>query len=108
MEAKMDVIVVGAGLAGLVAATEAAEAGRQVFVVEQEGEQNLGGQAFGRWAGCSWSTRPNSAGSESKTHMSPCRADWMGTAGFDRPEDHWPRKWARRTSPSPPAKCAPG
>jgi hypothetical protein len=21
--------------------------------------------------------------------------DWMGTAGFDREEDHWPRKWAQ-------------
>ena len=43
---EADVIVVGAGLAGLVAAAEIADAGRKVLIVDQEGEQNLGGQAF--------------------------------------------------------------
>ncbi|MFA5711240.1 FAD-dependent oxidoreductase, partial [Mycolicibacterium sp.] len=41
-----DVIVVGAGLAGLVAACELAERGKQVLVVDQENAANLGGQAF--------------------------------------------------------------
>ncbi len=41
-----DVIVVGGGLAGLVAATELTDAGRKVILVDQEGEQSLGGQAF--------------------------------------------------------------
>lgn len=41
-----DIIVVGAGLAGLVAAHEAVKAGRKVVLVEQESRANLGGQAF--------------------------------------------------------------
>ena len=41
-----DIAVVGAGLAGLVAACEAADRGRRVVVLEQEGRQSLGGQAF--------------------------------------------------------------
>ena len=44
--ADADAIVVGAGLAGLVAATELTGAGRRVVVVEQESRTNLGGQAF--------------------------------------------------------------
>ena len=46
MAEDADVIVVGGGLAGLVAATEIADAGKRVIVVDQEGEQSLGGQAF--------------------------------------------------------------
>jgi predicted oxidoreductase len=46
MREGADVIVVGAGLAGLVAATEVADAGKRVIVLDQEPEQSLGGQAF--------------------------------------------------------------
>ena len=51
MAGEADVIVVGAGLAGLVAATEIAAAGKRVTVVDQEGEQSLGGQAFWSFGG---------------------------------------------------------
>ena len=46
-----DVIVVGGGLAGLIAATEIADSGKRVIVVDQEGEQSLGGQAFWSFGG---------------------------------------------------------
>ena len=45
-----DVIVVGAGLAGLVATAELVEAGRKVLLVDQEGEQGIGGPAV--WSVC--------------------------------------------------------
>ncbi len=51
MAEDADVIVVGGGLAGLVAATEIADSGKRVIVVDQEGEQNLGGQAFWSFGG---------------------------------------------------------
>mgnify|MGYP000750586164 CR=1 FL=1 len=37
-----DVIIVGAGLAGLVAACELVERGRQVLILDQENAGNLG------------------------------------------------------------------
>jgi uncharacterized protein len=89
-----DVIIVGAGLAGLVAAAEAADAGRSVLILDQEGEQNLGGQAFWSLGGLFFVNSPEQR--RIGIHDSPALAhrDWMNTAGFDRPEDHWPRKWA--------------
>jgi predicted oxidoreductase len=81
-----DVIVVGGGLAGLVAATELADAGKRVVVVDQEGEQSLGGQAFWSLGGL-----PRLG---IKDSYDLALQDWMGSAGFDRDEDLWPKRWA--------------
>ncbi|MBC7842106.1 MAG: FAD-binding dehydrogenase [Gemmatimonadaceae bacterium] len=89
-----DVIVVGAGLAGLVAAAEAADAGRRVLLVDQEGEQNLGGQAFWSLGGLFFVDSPEQRRLGIRDSMDLARRDWMNTAGFDRDDDHWPRQWA--------------
>ncbi|MCJ2874728.1 FAD-binding dehydrogenase [Rhizobium pusense] len=91
---RYDVIVVGAGLAGLVAATEAAERGLSVCVVDQEGEQNLGGQAFWSLGGLFFIDSPEQRRMRVRDSLDLARQDWFGSAGFDRPEDHWPRRWA--------------
>ncbi len=89
-----DVIVVGAGLAGLVAATEAAERGFSVCIVDQEGEQNLGGQAFWSLGGLFFVDSPEQRRMRVRDSLDLARQDWFGSAGFDRPEDYWPRRWA--------------
>ncbi|GLQ90921.1 FAD-binding dehydrogenase [Dyella flagellata] len=89
-----DVIVVGAGLSGLVAATELTDAGRRVVIVEQEPEQSLGGQAFWSFGGLFFVDSPEQRRMGVRDSRALALADWMGTAAFDRPEDHWPRKWA--------------
>ncbi|MBQ8101426.1 MAG: FAD-binding dehydrogenase [Afipia sp.] len=89
-----DVVVVGAGLAGLTAATELADAGKRVIVVDQEGEQNLGGQAFWSLGGLFLVDTPEQRRLGIKDSHDLALQDWMGTAGFDRDEDHWPKKWA--------------
>jgi uncharacterized protein len=94
MADEADVIVVGGGLAGLVAATEIAEAGRHVIVVEQEGEQSLGGQAFWSFGGLFLVDSPEQRRLGIKDSYDLALQDWMGSAGFDRDEDHWPRRWA--------------
>ncbi len=94
MSSDADVIVVGAGLAGLVAAAEVTEAGKKVIVVDQEGEQNLGGQAFWSFGGLFMVNTPEQRRCGIRDSVELALEDWMGTAAFDRPEDYWPRKWA--------------
>ena len=89
-----DVIVVGAGLAGLVAATEISEASKRVIVVEQEGEQSLGGQAFWSLGGLFLVDTPEQRRLGIKDSYDLALQDWIGSAGFDRDEDLWPRRWA--------------
>src|SRR5919199_3214808 len=88
-----DVIVVGAGLAGLVAACELADAGKRVIVVEQEPEQSLGGQAFWSFGGLFLVDSPEQRRLRVHDSREMAWTDWLGSAGFDRPDDLWPRRW---------------
>jgi predicted oxidoreductase len=89
-----DVIVVGAGLAGLVAATELADAGRRVIIVDQEPAASLGGQAFWSFGGLFLVNTPEQRRLRVRDSHELALRDWLGAAGFDRPEDAWPRRWA--------------
>jgi uncharacterized protein len=91
---EADVVVVGAGLAGLVAAAELADAGRRVVLVDQEGEQSLGGQAHWSFGGLFLVDSPEQRRMGIKDSLDLARQDWFGSAQFDRPEDYWPRAWA--------------
>ncbi|KAA6222806.1 FAD-binding dehydrogenase [Streptomyces albofaciens JCM 4342] len=89
-----DVIVVGAGLAGLAATAELAEAGRKVILLEQEPASGLGGQAHWSFGGLFLVDSPEQRRLRIRDSHELAWQDWLGSAGFDRPEDHWPRKWA--------------
>ncbi len=89
-----DVIVVGAGLAGLVATAELADAGRKVLLLDQEPEQSLGGQAFWSLGGLFMVDTPEQRRMGIKDSFDLAWQDWQGSAAFDRDEDHWPRRWA--------------
>ena len=102
-----DAIVVGAGLAGLVATAELADAGRRVVLVEQESPANLGGQAFWSFGGLFLVNSPEQRRMGIRDGAALAWQDWLGTAGFDRldepagspeggrPQDLWPQRWAR-------------
>ena len=89
-----DAIVIGAGLAGLVAAAELADAGKRVTILEQEPPQSLGGQAFWSLGGLFLVNSPEQRRMRIHDSHELAWQDWLGTAGFDRSEDAWPRKWA--------------
>lgn len=89
-----DVIVIGAGLAGLAATAELVDAGRKVILLDQEPEQSIGGQAHWSFGGLFFVDSPEQRRLRIKDTRDLALQDWLGTAGFDREEDHWPRKWA--------------
>lgn len=94
---EYDVIVVGAGLAGLVATTELARAGKKVLLLDQEGEQSIGGQAFWSFGGLFLVDSPEQRAMGINDSYELAWQDWLGTAAYDRPEeDEWGRKWAER------------
>ena len=91
-----DVIVVGGGLAGLVATAELADAGRRVILLDQEPEASLGGQAFWSFGGLFLVDTPEQRHLGVRDSADLAWQDWQGSAEFDRDdEDHWGRQWAR-------------
>ncbi len=92
-----DVIVVGAGLAGLAAAHELTRAGKKVALVDQENAANLGGQAFWSFGGLFLVGTPEQRRLKVRDSVELAWNDWRGSAGFDRldDEDSWAVRWAR-------------
>ncbi|MFJ6213455.1 FAD-binding dehydrogenase [Streptomyces sp. NPDC092296] len=94
MALDADVIVIGAGLSGLVATAELAAAGRRVLLLDQEPAASLGGQAHWSFGGLFLVDSPEQRRLRVRDSHELAWQDWLGTAGFDRAEDHWPRRWA--------------
>ncbi len=90
-----DAIVVGAGLAGLVATAELVDAGRRVLLLDQEPEASLGGQAFWSLGGLFLVDSPEQRRARINDSFDLAWSDWCGSAQFDRPEDEHPRRYAR-------------
>ncbi|MDQ1171989.1 putative oxidoreductase [Microbacterium testaceum] len=95
-----DVIVVGAGLAGLVACAELVRAGKKVVLLDQENAANLGGQAFWSFGGIFLVDTPMQRRLGVKDSFDLAWQDWQGSAAWDRldgdhPEDEWAEKWGR-------------
>ena len=93
-DTQADVIIVGAGLAGLVAACELIERGKRVLIVDQENSANLGGQAFWSFGGLFFVDSPEQRRLGVHDSYELALQDWLGTAAFDRQEDYWPKQWA--------------
>jgi predicted oxidoreductase len=89
-----DAIIVGAGLAGLVAAAELIDARKTVIIIDQEPEQSLGGQAFWSLGGMFLVDTPEQRRIGIRDSYALALQDWLGSAAFDREEDDWPRRWA--------------
>jgi predicted oxidoreductase len=91
---QTEILVIGWGLAGLVSASEALAAGKRVTIIDQEPRTNLGGQAWWSFGGLFFIDSPEQRRMGIKDSIELARQDWFGNAGFDRPEDEWPKRWA--------------
>jgi predicted oxidoreductase len=95
-----DVIIIGGGLAGLVASNELVRAGKRVAILDQENAANLGGQAFWSLGGLFLVDTPMQRRLRVKDSFELAWQDWQGSAQWDRldgsfPEDEWARQWGR-------------
>ncbi|OBG47689.1 FAD-binding dehydrogenase [Mycolicibacterium fortuitum] len=92
-----EAIIVGAGLAGLVAAHELVKTGKKVLILDQENRNNLGGQAYWSLGGLFFVDSPEQRRMGIKDSFELAWQDWKGSASFDRPEgdDSWSQQWAR-------------
>ncbi|YCH08556.1 FAD-binding dehydrogenase [Arthrobacter sp. alpha11c] len=89
-----DVIVVGAGLSGLVAAATAYAAGKRVAILDQEPAASLGGQAHWSFGGLFMVDTPEQRRLGVRDSPELALSDWMASAGFDRADDAIARQWA--------------
>lgn len=102
MNTSNPVIIVGTGLAALVAGYEAASAGKRVLFLEQENRNNLGGQAFWSLGGLFYVDSPEQKMMRVKDSEELAWRDWENSAGYDVEEDgqiaahdKWPAAWGR-------------
>ncbi|WP_045747446.1 FAD-binding dehydrogenase [Actinoplanes rectilineatus] len=94
---ETDVVIVGAGLAGLAAAHELSAAGKRVVLLDQENAANLGGQAWWSFGGLFFVGSPEQRRARVRDSVELAWGDWQSSAGFDRlgDEDAWAVRWAR-------------
>ncbi|KAE8223836.1 hypothetical protein CF319_g3191 [Tilletia indica] len=90
------VLIIGGGLAGLVAAYELTLANKHVTIIDQEPECNLGGQAWWSLGGIFLIDSPEQRRMGIKDSMELARRDWFNSAQFDdlEDQDYWGSRWA--------------
>jgi predicted oxidoreductase len=90
-----DVIVVGAGLAGLVSTLELLRSGHTVLLLDRCQPQEIGGLAREAFGGMFMVDSPEQRRSRIPDNETLALEDWLRIAEFD-PEDTWPRRWAEQ------------
>ncbi len=91
---KAEIVIAGGGLAGLVAAHDLLDAGRNVLVLEKGPLEQLGGLAKESFGGVHLIGTPQQRRMGIRDDASLALCDWERVAAFG-PEDDWPRRWAR-------------
>src|SRR5581483_11560643 len=94
-ETSTDVIVVGAGLAGLTATLELLDHGRRVLLVDRCHPHEVGGLAREAFGGVFMVDSREQRRSRVKDSLELALEDWMRVAGFEE-SDVWPRAWAEQ------------
>lgn len=94
-QAKSDVIVVGAGLAGLVSTLELLRSGHTVLLLDRCRPEEIGGLAREAFGGMFMVDSPEQRRSRIPDNERLALEDWLRIADFDD-QDIWPRRWAEQ------------
>lgn len=92
---RADVVVIGAGIAGLVTTLELLEFGRSVLLVDRCHPDEIGGLAREAFGGTFMVDTPEQKRSRIPDSFELAWADWQRIAGFED-DDVWPRRWAEQ------------
>ena len=90
---RADVVIAGAGLAGLVAAHELLDHGKSVLLLDKDVPENLGGLAKESFGGVHLIGTPHQKKSGITDSPELALRDWLSFARFGE-GDSWPRRWA--------------
>ena len=90
---QFDVLIVGAGLAGITAALELLECNLNIAIVDRDCEENFGGLAMNALGGMTLVDTPIQRRHGIKDSPDIALRDWQSFACFSD-QDHWPKKWA--------------
>jgi uncharacterized protein len=91
-----DVIIAGAGLAGLSTAYDLLERGKKVLVLDKDSADKVGGLAALSFGGVCMADTPHQRRSGVKDSPELLHRDWLSFARFgDGPEYDMPRQWAK-------------
>ncbi len=89
-----EVIVVGAGLAGIVTALELLATGKSVLLIDKDSEARFGGLAKESFGGVCLIGTPHQRRLGISDTPELAWRDWLSYAEFEEGDD-WPRAWAR-------------
>jgi predicted oxidoreductase len=92
---RAEVVVIGAGIAGLVTTLELLERGRSVLLVDRCRPEEVGGLAREAFGGMFMVDTPEQRRSGIRDSTELALSDWLGIAGFSE-DDVWPRRWAEQ------------
>jgi len=90
---KTEVLIIGGGLAGIVAALELVEKKISVLLLERDSEENFGGLAPWAFGGMALVGTPLQKRNGVRDSVETALCDWHSFADFSE-HDIWPRKWA--------------
>lgn len=90
---EADVVVIGAGIAGLVTALELADAGKRVVVLDRASKDQVGGLAMRSFGGIFFVDSPEQRKNGIRDSVDLAFEDWVRYGELD-PADVWPYRWA--------------
>lgn len=90
---RADVVIVGAGLAGITAAFELLSNGKKVLLLDRDVREEMGGLAKKSFGGMFFVNTPQQRLSGIKDTPEQAWKDWQSVAEFE-PGDIYPRRWA--------------
>src|SRR3954465_4195142 len=91
---RSDVVVIGAGIAGLVTTLELLDHGRRVLLLDRCHPAEVGGLAREAFGGMFMVDTPEQRRAGIKDSVDLALQDWLRMAGFEE-GDVWPRRWAQ-------------